>query len=137
MFQGSFLTPRISTVFGYLRLLEDTVLHKGAWNVQLLGTLLRIKDQKKVKFSRRDISSLEVKGLKTKPKLKCMLIISSFIIFSLNSYYPLHPTHEDVNMDYEHFEEYGYMPITPDVLVVPSDLRYFVKVKITFPKIFI
>jgi len=43
------------------------------------------------------------------------------------SYYPLHPTHEDVNLDYEAFERHAYMPITPDVLVVPSDLRYFVK----------
>jgi len=31
-------------------------------------------------------------------------------------------------MDYEHFENHCYMPITPDVLVVPSDLRYFAKV---------
>lgn len=55
-----------------------------------------------------------------------------FYIF--NSYYPLHPTHEDVNLDYEHFESHAHMPITPDVLVVPSDLRYFVKVILTFKK---
>ncbi|XP_046343020.2 DNA polymerase alpha subunit B-like [Haliotis rufescens] len=44
-----------------------------------------------------------------------------------HSYYPLYPPHEDVNVDYDHFEVYGRMPVTPHVLVVPSDLRYFVK----------
>lgn len=42
-------------------------------------------------------------------------------------YYPLHPTSEDVNLDYERFESHCFMPVTPDVLIVPSDLRYFMK----------
>jgi len=42
-------------------------------------------------------------------------------------YYPLHPSSEEVNLDYERFENHGFMPVTPDVLVVPSDLRYFIK----------
>lgn len=43
------------------------------------------------------------------------------------SYYPLYPPVEEVNMDYEKFQRYGQMPITPDVLIIPSELRYFVK----------
>uniref|UniRef100_A0A8C5AQ50 DNA polymerase alpha subunit B n=1 Tax=Gadus morhua TaxID=8049 RepID=A0A8C5AQ50_GADMO len=45
----------------------------------------------------------------------------------LYSYYPLYPPVEDMNMDYEKFQSYGQMPLTPDVLVVPSELRYFIK----------
>ena len=47
----------------------------------------------------------------------------------LYSYYPLYPPVEDMNMDYEKFQSYGQMPLTPDVLVVPSELRYFIKVR--------
>ncbi|XP_056144380.1 DNA polymerase alpha subunit B [Lampris incognitus] len=43
------------------------------------------------------------------------------------SYYPLYPPVEEVNMDYEKFQCYGQMPLTPDVLIVPSELRYFIK----------
>lgn len=43
------------------------------------------------------------------------------------SYYPLYPPVEEVNMDYEKFQSYGLMPLTPDVLIVPSELRYFIK----------
>ncbi|KAM9849629.1 DNA polymerase alpha subunit B [Aulostomus maculatus] len=43
------------------------------------------------------------------------------------SFYPLYPPVEDVNMDYEKFQSFGQMFITPDVLIVPSELRYFVK----------
>ena len=42
-------------------------------------------------------------------------------------YYPLYPTSEEVNLDYEQFENYCFMPFTPDLLLVPSDLRYFAK----------
>lgn len=50
-------------------------------------------------------------------------------MFYDTSYYPLHPTSEDVNLDYERFESHCFMPVTPDVLIVPSDLRYFMKVR--------
>uniref|UniRef100_A0A8C6KPC0 DNA polymerase alpha subunit B n=1 Tax=Nothobranchius furzeri TaxID=105023 RepID=A0A8C6KPC0_NOTFU len=43
------------------------------------------------------------------------------------SYYPLYPPVEEVNMDYEKFQSFGQMPLTPDVLIIPSELRYFVK----------
>ena len=57
------LSARVFTVFGH-SLLEDRVLHKEAWVAKLLGTHLSIQVHKKVKFSRRDNSSLAVKGLK-------------------------------------------------------------------------
>ncbi|MCJ8734764.1 hypothetical protein PDJAM_G00239210 [Pangasius djambal] len=43
------------------------------------------------------------------------------------SYYPLYPPAEEVNMDYERFQQYGQLPLTPDILIVPSELRYFIK----------
>ncbi|XP_069550593.1 DNA polymerase alpha subunit B isoform X1 [Brachyistius frenatus] len=43
------------------------------------------------------------------------------------SYYPLYPPVEEVNMDHEKFQSFGQMPLTPDVLIIPSELRYFVK----------
>ncbi|KAG7282040.1 hypothetical protein CRUP_020145, partial [Coryphaenoides rupestris] len=48
-------------------------------------------------------------------------------LLTQRSYYPLYPPVEDMNMDYEKFQSYGQMPLTPDVLVVPSELRYFIK----------
>lgn len=32
-------------------------------------------------------------------------------------------------MDYEKFQRFGQMALTPDVLIVPSELRYFIKVE--------
>ncbi|XP_075597583.1 DNA polymerase alpha subunit B [Balearica regulorum gibbericeps] len=43
------------------------------------------------------------------------------------SYYPLYPPSEELNVDYESFYSYGSLPVTPDILVTPSELRYFVK----------
>ncbi|KAK0138567.1 DNA polymerase alpha subunit B [Merluccius polli] len=48
-------------------------------------------------------------------------------LLTQRSYYPLYPPVEDVNMDYEKFQSYGQMPLSPDVLIVPSELRYFIK----------
>uniref|UniRef100_A0AAY4E1Z4 DNA polymerase alpha subunit B n=1 Tax=Denticeps clupeoides TaxID=299321 RepID=A0AAY4E1Z4_9TELE len=50
-------------------------------------------------------------------------------LLTQRSYYPLYPPAEEVNMDYEKFQSYGHMPINPDVLVVPSELRYFIKAR--------
>ena len=44
------------------------------------------------------------------------------------SYYPLLPPNEEVNIDMDHHDVYGKLSVTPHVLLVPSDLRYFVKV---------
>lgn len=48
-------------------------------------------------------------------------------ILHQHSYYPLHPPAEDVNVDYEQFEKYALLPYNPDILILPSDLRYFAK----------
>ncbi|XP_060935756.1 DNA polymerase alpha subunit B [Limanda limanda] len=48
-------------------------------------------------------------------------------ILTQRSYYPLYPPVEEVNMDYEKFQSFGQMPLTPDLLIIPSELRYFVK----------
>ena len=57
------LNPFTAKMFTILLtgLLEDRVLHKEAWVAALLGTHLSIQVQKKIKFSRRDISFLGVK----------------------------------------------------------------------------
>ncbi|KAM6032526.1 DNA polymerase alpha subunit B [Chlamydotis macqueenii] len=48
-------------------------------------------------------------------------------ILTQRSYYPLYPPSEELNVDYESFYSYASLPVTPDVLVTPSELRYFVK----------
>uniref|UniRef100_A0A8C3SE12 DNA polymerase alpha subunit B n=1 Tax=Chelydra serpentina TaxID=8475 RepID=A0A8C3SE12_CHESE len=48
-------------------------------------------------------------------------------VLTQRSYYPLYPPSEEMNVDYENFYNYVPLPVTPDVLVAPSDLRYFVK----------
>uniref|UniRef100_A0A2I3STW0 DNA polymerase alpha subunit B n=1 Tax=Pan troglodytes TaxID=9598 RepID=A0A2I3STW0_PANTR len=48
-------------------------------------------------------------------------------ILTQRSYYPLYPPQEDMAIDYESFYVYAQLPVTPDVLIIPSELRYFVK----------
>ncbi|XP_055271540.1 DNA polymerase alpha subunit B isoform X3 [Moschus berezovskii] len=48
-------------------------------------------------------------------------------ILTQRSYYPLYPPQEDVSIDYENFYLYAQLPVTPDVFIAPSELRYFVK----------
>ncbi|OWK17534.1 POLA2 [Cervus elaphus hippelaphus] len=48
-------------------------------------------------------------------------------ILTQRSYYPLYPPQEDVAIDYENFRLYAQLPVTPDVFIAPSELRYFVK----------
>ncbi|KAI8788317.1 DNA polymerase alpha subunit B [Biomphalaria glabrata] len=44
-----------------------------------------------------------------------------------HSYYPLYPPLEDVNLDYELYDAHGKLPITPHLLILPSDLKAFIK----------
>ena len=48
-------------------------------------------------------------------------------LLSQRSFYPLYPPTDEMNIDYAHHEHYAVLPITPHIMVVPSDLRYFVK----------
>ncbi|XP_053544805.1 DNA polymerase alpha subunit B [Bombina bombina] len=49
------------------------------------------------------------------------------------SYYPLYPPNEEINLDYEALYHYAHMPVTPDVFIAPSELRYFIKVSSSQP----
>ena len=44
-----------------------------------------------------------------------------------HNFYPLHPPAEETNIDYPHFIKHCFFDSKPDVLLLPSDLRYFVK----------
>ncbi|XP_069501075.1 DNA polymerase alpha subunit B isoform X2 [Ambystoma mexicanum] len=48
-------------------------------------------------------------------------------VLTQRSYYPLYPPSEEINIDYEAFYNYAQMHVTPDVFIVPSELRYFIK----------
>uniref|UniRef100_A0A8C5R590 DNA polymerase alpha subunit B n=1 Tax=Leptobrachium leishanense TaxID=445787 RepID=A0A8C5R590_9ANUR len=48
-------------------------------------------------------------------------------ILTQQSYYPLYPPNEDLNIDYESLYSYACMPVTPDIFIIPSELRYFIK----------
>ncbi|KAM4617140.1 DNA polymerase alpha subunit B [Discoglossus pictus] len=48
-------------------------------------------------------------------------------ILTQRSYYPLYPPSEELNIDYEGLYNYALMPVTPDIFIIPSELRYFIK----------
>ncbi|XP_048732444.1 DNA polymerase alpha subunit B-like [Ostrea edulis] len=48
-------------------------------------------------------------------------------LLTQQNFYPLYPSPEDVNIDYEVFDLYSRMPSTPHVLILPSDLKQFTK----------
>lgn len=49
-------------------------------------------------------------------------------LISQQSFYPLFPPDEGVCVDYELLEQYATMDVIPHILIVPSNLKYFVKV---------
>lgn len=48
-------------------------------------------------------------------------------LITQHSYYPLYPPSEEVNIDFEALDTCGTLPVTPHVLVLPSDLKQFTK----------
>uniref|UniRef100_A0A674GD90 DNA polymerase alpha subunit B n=1 Tax=Taeniopygia guttata TaxID=59729 RepID=A0A674GD90_TAEGU len=48
-------------------------------------------------------------------------------ILTQRSFYPLYPPSEELNVDLEALAAFAALPVTPDVLVTPSELRFFVK----------
>ncbi|XP_034250345.1 DNA polymerase alpha subunit B isoform X2 [Thrips palmi] len=48
-------------------------------------------------------------------------------LINQRSMYPLYPPPEDFNVDMEMWDDHTHLPVTPHVLVLPSDLRYFLK----------
>jgi len=48
-------------------------------------------------------------------------------ILAQKSFYPLHPASEDVNMDYSLFERHATLVKKPQVVIIPSELKQFIK----------
>ncbi|XP_005112449.1 DNA polymerase alpha subunit B [Aplysia californica] len=48
-------------------------------------------------------------------------------ILRQRSYYPLYPPSEDVNVDYGMWEAHAQLPVMPHLLLMPSDLKAFIK----------
>ncbi|XP_076314734.1 DNA polymerase alpha subunit B isoform X2 [Tachypleus tridentatus] len=48
-------------------------------------------------------------------------------ILSQHCFYPLYPPTEEMCIDYENFELFAKLPVTPHILILPSDLRNFIK----------
>ncbi|MCI24324.1 DNA polymerase alpha subunit B, partial [Trifolium medium] len=50
-------------------------------------------------------------------------------ILNQQSFYPLYPPAESVPLDFSLAPEALQLSLVPDVLILPSDIKYFVKVK--------
>ncbi|XP_069682292.1 DNA polymerase alpha subunit B isoform X2 [Periplaneta americana] len=48
-------------------------------------------------------------------------------ILSQQAFYPLYPPVEEINIDMELWAKYGRLDVTPHILILPSDLRCFIK----------
>ena len=48
-------------------------------------------------------------------------------LLSQRSYYPLYPPNQEQNIDFEHKEEHGLIQEPPHLLLLPSDLVYFLR----------
>nr|XP_018900765.1 PREDICTED: DNA polymerase alpha subunit B [Bemisia tabaci] len=48
-------------------------------------------------------------------------------LFAQQNFYPLFPSSEEVNLDLSLWEDFAQMTVIPNILLLPSKLRYFVK----------
>uniref|UniRef100_A0A8C4R083 DNA polymerase alpha subunit B n=1 Tax=Eptatretus burgeri TaxID=7764 RepID=A0A8C4R083_EPTBU len=48
-------------------------------------------------------------------------------ILTQHSYFPLYPPPEEVPVNYEHLQQFATFSVTPDILILPSKLRHFMK----------
>ena len=48
-------------------------------------------------------------------------------MLSQRSYYPLYPPNESVPLDVGLWAKYSQMDVTPHIMILPSDLNYFIK----------
>eukprot|EP00039_Didymoeca_costata_P013829 m.216520 g.216520 ORF g.216520 m.216520 type:complete len:642 (+) comp15879_c0_seq5:111-2036(+) len=48
-------------------------------------------------------------------------------IIQQQSYYPIVPTGKGVNMEFDHEKKIRLPKVTPDILLLPSDMKYFIK----------
>lgn len=49
-------------------------------------------------------------------------------ILSQQCFYPLYPPAEEINLDLELWAKYASLEVMPHILILPSDLRCFIKV---------
>lgn len=49
-------------------------------------------------------------------------------LLNQHNFYPLYPPHNGICIDHEIFEQYGVMECKPHILILPSNLRHFIKV---------
>ncbi|XP_027529385.1 DNA polymerase alpha subunit B-like, partial [Neopelma chrysocephalum] len=54
-------------------------------------------------------------------------------ILTQRSFYPLYPPSEELNVHHEVAALGARLPLTPDVLITPSQLRFFIKVRALSP----
>lgn len=52
--------------------------------------------------------------------------LASHLIQQQN-FYPLYPPNEDFLVDMNLWDLYSWFSVTPHILIIPSDLRYFIK----------
>ncbi|XP_047110076.1 DNA polymerase alpha subunit B isoform X1 [Schistocerca piceifrons] len=48
-------------------------------------------------------------------------------VLSQRNFYPLFPPAEELSVDLGHWEKLSHLPVAPHILILPSDLRYFIK----------
>lgn len=48
-------------------------------------------------------------------------------VVSQRNFYPLFPPAEELSVDMGHWEKLSQLHVTPHILILPSDLRYFIK----------
>lgn len=54
----------------------------------------------------------------------------TYFVISWNSFYPLYPPAESVPLDFSLAPEALNISLIPDILILPSDMKYFVKVNV-------
>lgn len=53
-------------------------------------------------------------------------------LLNQKNFYPLYPPNKEICIDHDLFNEFAIMPCKPHILILPSNLRHFVKVSILF-----
>lgn len=53
----------------------------------------------------------------------------------MDSFYPLYPPAEGIPLDFSLAPEAIEISLIPDILILPSDMKYFVKVKMVMPSV--
>lgn len=49
-------------------------------------------------------------------------------VIGQKTFYPLYPPDAEMNIDHDLLERFGQLNIVPHILILPSNLKYFIKV---------